>query len=166
MLCTGETPFDKLEQRLSDVVAQRRSGARSLSLHHVIFNVQEGDENRFAAAPKIVAQIDFPGDWVMPGTIRDVDEPTTRRERIVRALGGEVRELEDLRGELEMTVADLEDDLRHIERSLRARSRRLRVDGAECQDCGFRLRSRGLHRPGRCPRCRGHHLRGPWLRIA
>jgi hypothetical protein len=84
MLCTGETPLDELEQRLSDVVAQRRSGARSLSLHHVIFNVQEGDENRFAALPKFVAQLDFPGDWVMSGTILDVDAPATRSEQITR----------------------------------------------------------------------------------
>jgi hypothetical protein len=119
-----------------------------------------------APAPEFVGLSDFPGDWVMAGTIQSVDQPATRRERIISALAGEPRELEELRRELEMTVRDLEDDLRHIERSVRARGQRLRVDGAQCQDCGFRLTRSGLHPPGRCPSCRGHHLLGPWLRIA
>lgn len=102
----------------------------------------------------------------MPGTILDVDQPTTRREQVIRALTGAAREFDELRRELEMTVRELEEDLRHVERSVRARGQRLRVDGAECQGCGFRLASRALHPPGRCPSCRGHYLRGPWLRIA
>jgi predicted Zn-ribbon and HTH transcriptional regulator len=115
---------------------------------------------------KFVAQRDFPGSRVMPGTISEVDQPTTRREQIIRALTGEAREFEELRRELEMTVSDLEEDLRHVERSVRAKGQRLRVDGAECQDCGRRLTRRALHPPGRCPSCRGHRLLGPWLRIA
>jgi predicted Zn-ribbon and HTH transcriptional regulator len=117
-------------------------------------------------ATKIVVQRDFPGDCVMPGTIQGVGEPTTRREQIIGVLAGAAWEFEALRRQLEMTVRDLEDDLRHVERSVRARGQRLRVDGAECQYCGFRLTSGALHPPGRCPSCRGHHLLGPWLRIA
>jgi len=95
----------------------------------------------------------------MAGTILSVGSTLTRRARIILALPGEARELE-------MTVRDLEDDLRHVDRSVRARGQRLRVDGAECQDCGCRFASRALHPPGRCPSCRGRRIRGPWLRIA
>ena len=116
-------------------------------------------------AAKIALRRDFPGDSVMAGTILTMDSPLTQRERIMLALTGEARELEELRKKLEMTVRDLEEDLRHIQRSLRARGRRLRVDAAECEDCGCRLATRALHPPGRCPTCRGHRIRGPWLRI-
>jgi predicted Zn-ribbon and HTH transcriptional regulator len=85
---------------------------------------------------------------------------------IVRLLTGEEWVMDDLRHELAITVATLEEDLRHIERSVRASGRRLRIRSSICADCGFRLSSKALHPPGRCPKCRSGNLDGPWVHIA
>jgi len=95
--------------------------------------------------------------------------PVTRRQEIMIRLSEHEWELEDLRRDLAVTVSVLEEDLRHIARSARATGSRLRVRPACCVDCSFELSDRGtqhLHRPGRCPRCKGRRLNGPWLRIS
>jgi len=73
--------------------------------------------------------------------------------------------MDDLRHELAITVKTLEEDLGHIQRSVRANGERLRVRSAVCADCGFRLSSKALHPPGRCPKCKGRNLEGPWLTV-
>lgn len=90
---------------------------------------------------------------------------TTRRQTIVGCLLAAEREFDDLRRELGLTVAVLEEDLRHIERSSRARGHRLVVRHAVCEACDFSFKNIALHPPGRCPACRNRRIAGPWLRI-
>jgi hypothetical protein len=90
----------------------------------------------------------------------------TRRQEIVRLLRDEEWSFDDLRHELALTVSTLEEDLGHIQRSVRANGARLRVRPAHCADCDFQLSSTALHPPGRCPECRSSHLGGPWFIIA
>jgi predicted Zn-ribbon and HTH transcriptional regulator len=90
----------------------------------------------------------------------------TRRQELTELLNGEEWAFDDLRHELALTVKTLEEDLGHIRRSVRADGQRLRVRSAVCADCSFRLSSRALHPPGRCPNCRSSNLEGPWLSIA
>jgi transcriptional regulator len=80
---------------------------------------------------------------------------STRRQEIVRLLAAGEISFEDLRRLLGVPLSVLEDDLRHVERSLRAEGRRLLVMPAECRECGFGLRRRAgrYATPGRCPRC-------------
>ena len=76
---------------------------------------------------------------------------------------------EDLRIGLELTARDLEEALRHVERSARGQGIRLRVVPPECQDCGFDFPGRlkkHLHPPSRCPRCRGERIQPPRFRVA
>ena len=89
----------------------------------------------------------------------------TRRQEIVALLRREEWVMDDLRHEFAITVKVLEEDLRHIERSVRAGGERLRIRSAVCADCGFKLSSKALHPPGRCPKCRSSRLDGPWLRV-
>jgi predicted Zn-ribbon and HTH transcriptional regulator len=90
----------------------------------------------------------------------------TRRQHLVALLSDSTWSFDDLRRELAMTVGALEEDLGHISRSVRNDGQRLRVEPAACADCGFRLSSMALHPPGRCPKCRGRHLDGPWISIS
>jgi predicted Zn-ribbon and HTH transcriptional regulator len=90
----------------------------------------------------------------------------TRRQEIAHLLRDQEWVFDDLRNELAVKVSTLEDDLTHIQRSVRANHERLRVRPAVCADCGFQLSSTALHPPGRCPKCRGSLLDGPWLSIA
>jgi len=89
----------------------------------------------------------------------------TRRQEIVDLLRAGRWTPDELRREFGLTVKVLEEDLRHVERSVRATGRRLRVEPPHCADCGFRLRSTALHPPGRCPKCHSHRVRGPWLEV-
>ena len=90
----------------------------------------------------------------------------TRRQEIALLLREEEWVFDDLRHELAITVKTLEEDLGHIQRSVKASGERLHVRSAVCADCGFQLSSKALHPPGRCPECRSGNLEGPWLYIA
>jgi predicted Zn-ribbon and HTH transcriptional regulator len=90
----------------------------------------------------------------------------TRRQQIVERLAESEWEFDDLRHEFGLTVKVLEEDLRHIERSVRAAGQRLIVRPARCEVCDFLFKSTALHPPGRCPSCRDRRIIGPWFSIA
>jgi predicted Zn-ribbon and HTH transcriptional regulator len=85
--------------------------------------------------------------------------PTRRQELLATLEGGELG-FEELRRLVELPVAVLEEDLRHLERSLRGAGRKLVVTPARCPTCGFVLRRRPgrFATPSRCPRCRNERL--------
>jgi hypothetical protein len=89
----------------------------------------------------------------------------TRRQEIVERLTGSEWEFDELRRDLGLTVKVLEEDLRHIERSVRAGGQRLAMNPARCEACNFVFKSSALHPPGRCPSCRERRIAGPWFRI-
>lgn len=90
----------------------------------------------------------------------------TRRQEIMQRLREEEWSFDGLRHELALTVRTLEDDLTHIQRSVRTNGERLGIRSAACADCDFQLSSKALHPPGRCPKCRTSNLEGPWFIIA
>ena len=89
----------------------------------------------------------------------------TRRQRIVELLSEAEWDFNDLRRDLGLTVKVLEEDLRHIERSVRSDGRRLTMRSASCEVCEFIFKSTAFHPPGRCPSCRERRICGPWFRI-
>jgi len=89
----------------------------------------------------------------------------TRRQQIAALLMADEWSFDDLRRELSLTVKVLEEDLRHIERSVRASGTRLRVRPASCFGCGFEFTKKAFHPPGRCPKCRDRRIQGPWMKI-
>lgn len=50
---------------------------------------------------------------------------------------------------------DLEDDLQHLFRSLRKEPLCPLITPARCRRCGFEFDDHKLHKPGKCPRCKG-----------
>jgi predicted Zn-ribbon and HTH transcriptional regulator len=92
----------------------------------------------------------------------------TLRQRIVERLRREELGFEELRREMEAPARLLEDDLRHIERSLRHGPARLYIQPARCLSCGFSFQDRSarhLHAPSRCPRCRSERISDPRFQI-
>lgn len=92
----------------------------------------------------------------------------TRRQEIVELLGQGEWTFDALRHELRTSVRQLEDDLRHVERSLHRGGQSLAVTPARCEACGFEFRHREprhFHRPSRCPRCRSERIEDARLRI-
>ena len=87
----------------------------------------------------------------------------TRRQEIVARLRDAEWEFDDLRQDLGLTVQVLEEDLRHIDRSVRATGSRLVLRSAHCEACDFVFKSTAFHPPGRCPKCRDRRIAGPWM---
>lgn len=99
----------------------------------------------------------------------EIGATETPRQRIEELLRRDEYGFEELRRLLEVPARVLEDDLRHVERSLRRETHRLRIEPARCRDCGFVFRdraSRHLHAPGRCPQCRSERIADPRFSIA
>jgi predicted Zn-ribbon and HTH transcriptional regulator len=92
----------------------------------------------------------------------------TRRQEIADALREREWSFEQLRHEFQCGAAEIEDDLRHVERSTRRGPDRLRVRPARCDACGFEFRGREprhFRSPSRCPRCRGERIFPALFRI-
>ena len=90
----------------------------------------------------------------------------TRRQELVAILEQRELSFEELRRETQARVRDLDDDLAHLEKSLRRGPRRLLVTPARCIACGFSFRKRDrFSTPGRCPVCREERIAPASLRI-
>ena len=108
----------------------------------------------------------FNGGWPRTRTHAEIEPmDRTRRQNIVRLLSDSEWEFDELRHEMGLTVKILEEDLRHIDRSVRSAGRRLRFRPATCVACDFVFSSASYHPPGRCPSCRNRRISGPWLHI-
>ena len=59
----------------------------------------------------------------------------------------------------------IEDDLRHLIKSLRHSEYRLRITPAHCRKCGFTFQKEKLHKPGKCPHCHETWIQEPLLEI-
>ena len=64
---------------------------------------------------------------------------------------------------LDTEKRDLEEDLHHLFRSLRGSPLCPVIEPARCRKCGFRFHSEKLHKPGKCPRCKGTWISGPLI---
>jgi predicted Zn-ribbon and HTH transcriptional regulator len=60
---------------------------------------------------------------------------------------------------------DLEDDLEHLFRSLRKGPLCPMITPASCRKCGFRFDEHKLHKPGKCPRCKGTWISEPLISL-
>ena len=91
---------------------------------------------------------------------------TTRQELEARLReGGWLFDV--LAHELGLTDRTLEDELKHVDRSLRARGERLVVEPARCRSCDYVFRERThLRPPSRCPECKEEWIEAPRLSIA
>jgi predicted Zn-ribbon and HTH transcriptional regulator len=86
----------------------------------------------------------------------------TVREALLRHLREGPRTAHELSGLVGIPEKQVADHLAHVARSLRRTPERLRVEPAQCLDCGFVFRKRArLDRPSACPVCRGQHLKPP-----
>lgn len=92
----------------------------------------------------------------------------TVRQQLRGLLLREPLSYETLRAVLGLSVRQLEDDLRHVERTARAAGEQLVVEPARCRACSYAFRDRSarhFHAPGRCPQCRSERIEDPIFRI-
>lgn len=87
------------------------------------------------------------------------------RKELIDLLLDNPMSLADIARELEMPIRDIEDDVRHLQKSLKHSEYRLVVHPASCRKCGFRFREEKLHKPGKCPRCHENWIQEPLLEV-
>jgi len=89
----------------------------------------------------------------------------TVRRLLLDLLSREPRSISSLARELETTRADVEDDLRHLLRTVQAQGYRIEVVPARCKACEFVFGNDKLGKPGRCPACKSTRIYEPMIRI-
>jgi predicted Zn-ribbon and HTH transcriptional regulator len=66
---------------------------------------------------------------------------------------------------LEERPKDIEDDIRHLIKSLRNLPYRAHITPARCRNCDFHFSKDKLHKPGKCPLCKGTWIEEPLIEI-
>ena len=88
-----------------------------------------------------------------------MDKPLTHREWIRQLLERGMHDLDSLAQLLELKLTVVEEEVRH---AVRSSGRKLRIEPAECEACGFIFRDRTrLSSPSRCPKCRSERITSP-----
>jgi hypothetical protein len=89
----------------------------------------------------------------------------TRREEIIEILKAEAVSAQELANYFRCIVKEIEDDLRHIAKSVRP-DYELKMYPAVCRSCGFVFRERSrIKKPSKCPKCRSESIEFPKFRI-
>ena len=87
------------------------------------------------------------------------------RKELLRILQENYVSLSQLAREQEMTQRELEDDLRHLFKSIRHGPHKPVIIPARCRKCGFSFSKDKLRKPGKCPQCHGTWISEPLIRI-
>ena len=73
-----------------------------------------------------------------------------------------VKEIAQLLGEEPKVI---EDDVHHLIKSLKNLPYRVHIKPAKCKKCGFDFSKDKLHKPGKCPMCKGTWIEEPTISI-
>ena len=87
------------------------------------------------------------------------------RRDLIDILQDHPTSLNELSLMLKVNKRDLEDDLHHLFRSLRKEPLNPVITPAHCRKCGFVFHSDKLHKPGKCPMCKGTWISEPLISI-
>jgi predicted Zn-ribbon and HTH transcriptional regulator len=87
------------------------------------------------------------------------------RKGLINTLLDTPMTVSDIARLMELSPRDVEEDLRHMTRSLKRSEYRLRVRPASCRKCGFEFGADKLRKPGKCPRCHATWIREPLLEV-
>ncbi|MHC4269219.1 MAG: transcriptional regulator [Planctomycetota bacterium] len=87
------------------------------------------------------------------------------RKDLIELLRNNSMGLVEIAGHLEVSPKDVEDDLRHLIKSLKHSDCFLVVTPAYCRKCDFTFNKDKLHKPGKCPQCNSTWIQGPLFDI-
>ena len=87
------------------------------------------------------------------------------RKDLLELLRTTPRSVADIAAQLQLRPDDVEDDLRHLLKSVRHTGHRVTITPARCRHCGFTFHADKLHKPGKCPRCRQTWISAPRVHI-
>ncbi|MBC8316770.1 MAG: transcriptional regulator [Desulfobulbaceae bacterium] len=90
----------------------------------------------------------------------------TVRKQIVSLLSEEDLTAMDISHLVRIPEKDVAGHLSHIHRSLGSTGKKLIIEPYSCMSCGYQFKKRDrFDRPGRCPQCKGSHIRLASYRI-
>ncbi len=87
------------------------------------------------------------------------------RKDLIELLRNNSMDLVEIARHLEIPQKNVEDDLRHLIKSLKHADYRLIVTPAHCRKCDFTFKKDKLHKPGKCPHCHSTWIQGPLFDI-
>jgi len=87
------------------------------------------------------------------------------RKDLIDLLAGRRLSLHEIAELVEEPPREVEENLRHLLKSLKHGPYRAVLEPAQCRHCGFRFKDDKLHKPGKCPRCQGTWIEPPRLGI-
>lgn len=87
------------------------------------------------------------------------------RRDLLRMLSLHPMSIEEIARCTEASPIEVEEDLRHLFRSLRHSELRVSVSPAVCRKCGFVFGRDKLRKPGKCPACKGTWIEDPRVAI-
>ncbi len=87
------------------------------------------------------------------------------RKDLIGLLLDHPRGLHEIAQTLALRPRDVEDDLTHLLKSLKHSEYRAVIEPAHCGQCGFTFHKDKLHKPGKCPRCRGTRISEPRISL-
>ena len=88
------------------------------------------------------------------------------RKNLIPILTGNPLTVRQVAQQLGLKTAEVEDDLRHLAKSLVHGEWKLLVTPASCRKCGFEFGPDKLHKPSKCPECQATWLTEPAIEIA
>ena len=84
----------------------------------------------------------------------------TIRQQIISLLNNDELNAIDISQLLSIREKEVYEHLEHIKRTLTAHGKKLHVRPYTCLACGYIFKDRRrFNRPGRCPSCKGGHIR-------
>lgn len=87
------------------------------------------------------------------------------RKDLIDLLAGNFMSAREIARMARVSPRDVEDDLRHLIKSLKHSERKLEVRPARCRKCGMEFGRDKLHKPSRCPQCKSTWIEEPRVRI-
>ncbi len=87
------------------------------------------------------------------------------RKDLIELLHNNSMDLVEIASLLEVAPKEVENDLRHLIKSLKHADYRLVVTPAHCRKCDFAFNKDKLHKPGKCPHCHSTWIQGPLFDI-
>ncbi len=89
------------------------------------------------------------------------EEHLTVRKQLERYLE-DPTSFEELKRLLSLSPKQLEDELRHVERSAKHQGKKLAIEPPQCRDCEFVFKDRKrMQPPTRCPKCKSEWIEDP-----
>ena len=87
------------------------------------------------------------------------------RKDLLELLRNGSMDLVEIARRLAVTQKDVEDDIKHLIKSLKHADDRLVITPAYCRKCDFEFNKDKLHKPGKCPKCHSTWIQGPLLDV-